>query len=188
MALTWLAEALREAGLVVHETPGWQDRAHPGDFEPQGVLLHHTAAFATSTDPHPSLRTLVDGRADLAGPLCHVLVDRNGECWVVAAGRANPAGRAVASGPVPEGDGVALYVGIEIEYAATSHEPTQYATSVQKSNAIRAAARIVGRLGRDQRHVRAHKETSTTGRVDPWNWDMVSIRDSVRQTLERTGW
>jgi hypothetical protein len=35
--------------------------------------------------------------------------------------------------------------------------------------------------------VRAHRETSPTGAIDPYNWDMVSIRDSVRQALERTG-
>jgi N-acetyl-anhydromuramyl-L-alanine amidase AmpD len=116
-----------------------------------------------------------------------VLVDRNAECWVVAAGRAEHAGSAHASGPVPEGDGNAMYVGIEVEYAATNHESTQYATSVQKATAIVAAARIVGRLGTDQHHVRAHKETSRTGSIDPYNWDMVSIRDSVRQAIERSG-
>ena len=186
-ALTWLAKALRDAGLVVHESSGWTTRTRPGDFAPRGVLLHHTAAFATTSDPHPSLDGLVDGRSGHVGPLCHVLVDRNGEAWVVAAGRASHAGRADASGPLPEGDGDAVYVGIEVEYAATDHEPTQYATNLQKSNAIVAAAAIVARLGRDQHHVRAHRETSPTGAIDPYNWDMVSIRDSVRQALERTG-
>src|SRR3954471_7339100 len=186
--LTWLADALREAGLVVHETAGWTTRGCLGDFAPQGVLLHHTAAFATASDPHPSLDTVVAGRADRAGPLCHVLIDRNAECWVVAAGRTHHAGWAGASGPIPEGDGPALYVGIEVEYAGPSGRPTQYATSLQKANAIAAAARIVGRLGGDQRHVRAHKETSATGAVDPYSWDMISLRDSVRQTLEHPGW
>ena len=187
-SVTWLADALRGAGLVVHETAGWMSRARPGEFEPSGVLLHHTATFATTDDPHPSLDTLVDGEPGRVGPLCHVLVDRNGECWVVAAGRASPAGLAAARGPMPEGDGDTVYIGIEIEYAATGHDPTQYATNAQKSRAIVAAAAIVARLGRDQRHVRAHKETDPTGAIDPYSWDMVSIRDSVRQALERTGW
>ena len=186
-ALTWLAQALRGAGLVVHETSAWRTRTCPGAFAPQGVLLHHTAAFSTTADPHPSLEGLVDGRAGRVGPLCHVLVDRNGEAWVVAAGRATHAGWAEASGPIPEGDGDAVYVGVEVEYAATEHDPTQYATSLQKSTAIVAAAAIVARLGRDQRHVRAHRETSPSSAIDPFNWDMVSIRDSVRQALERTG-
>ncbi|KRF46823.1 N-acetylmuramoyl-L-alanine amidase [Terrabacter sp. Soil810] len=187
LPLTWLADALRDAGLVVHETSGWTTRLGPGVFEPGGVLLHHTAVLATPSDPHPSLDLVVAGDADRLGPLCHVLVDRNGECWVVAAGRASHAGRADTSGPMPEGDGDAVYVGVEVEYAATTQDPTQYATSVQKSTAIVAAATIVARLGRDQRHVRAHRETSPAAAIDPYNWDMVSIRDSVRQALERTG-
>ena len=189
-SLGWLAEALTGAGLTVHETDGWRSRALPGDFAPVGVLLHHTGAVASPEAPAPSLATLRGEGPDAAspGPRCHVLVDRNAECWVVAAGRADHAGRARASGPVPEGDASALYVGLEIEYAATAADPTQYATSAQKSAAVLAAARIVGALGRDHTFVRAHKETSTTGRTDPFNWDMVSIRDSIRQTLERTGW
>ena len=191
--LLWLAGALSDAGLTVHETPGWQSRAVTGPFAPVGVLLHHTGAFATPEAPAPSLAELTgDGAAGTrvasGAPRCHVLVDRNGECWVIAAGRAHHAGRALDSGPVPEGSADALYVGVQIEYAATSAEPTQYATSVQKSVAVVVAARIVGALGHDHRFVRAHQETSASGRTDPFNWDMVSIRDSVRQTLGRTGW
>lgn len=188
-ALGWLADVLSGAGLTVHEAHGWRSRADAGPFSPVGVLLHHTGVLATPEAPAPSLAAMIgtDG-APAVGRRCHVLVDRNGECWVVAAGRAHHAGPARASGPVPEGDANALYVGVEIEYAATSAEPTQYATSMQKSVAVVAAARIVGALGHDHHFVRAHKETSTTGRTDPFNWDMVSIRDSIRQTLERTGW
>ncbi|MGO4602356.1 peptidoglycan recognition protein family protein [Terrabacter sp. 2YAF2] len=188
--LDWLADALSEAGLTVHETIGWRSRAQAGPFAPVGVLIHHTEVLATPEAPAPSLAAMigVDDAPASRGPRCHVLIDRNAECWVVAGGRAHHAGRARASGPVPEGDADTLFVGVQIEYAATSTEPTQYATSVQKSVAVLAAARIVGALGHDHRYVRAHKETSTTGRTDPFNWDMVSIRDSVRQTLERTGW
>jgi N-acetyl-anhydromuramyl-L-alanine amidase AmpD len=192
--ILWLADSLRSAGLTVRETSGWETRERPastGGFAPEGVLLHHTAAYATSSDPHPSLDTVIQGRGGsdpLPGPLCHVLIDRHSVCWVVAAGRANHAGSALASGPMPAGDGNEMYVGIEVEYAATNHVPTQYATSGQKSTAIVAAARIVSRLGHGYRYVRAHKETSTTGKIDPYNWDMTDIRESVRQCLERTGW
>lgn len=191
MTLGWLAERLREAGLPVHETPGWQDRGRPGPFDPRGVLLHHSAVHATDSDPHPSLSRLVDGArspVEPAGPLCHVLIDRNAECWVIAAGRAEHAGRSRASGPMPEGDGSELYVGIKLEYAATAQRPTQYATSMQKSRAAIVAARIVAALGASELHVRAHKETSHHGRTDPYDWDMTAFRYSVRQCLERTGW
>lgn len=192
--LLWLANSLRTAGLTVRETSGWETRERPastGGFAPEGVLLHHTAAYATSTNPHPSLNTVIEGRGGdnpLPGPLCHVLIDRNSVCWVIAAGRANHAGTAVASGPMPAGDGNEMYVGIEVEYAATNHDPIQYATSMQKSTTIVAAARIVASLGHGHRYVRAHKETSTTGKIDPYNWNMTDVRESIRQCLERTGW
>lgn len=85
----WLPDALRSHGLVVHETPGWETRGS-SLFNPRGVVCHHTASHAGSD--HPALGIVTNGRPDLAGPLCNVLLARNGDCWVVAAGRANHAG------------------------------------------------------------------------------------------------
>lgn len=86
---TWLPDRLRAHGLVVHEVPGWQTRGS-SSFFPRGVVCHHTASHAGSD--HPALGIVTNGRPDLAGPLCNVLLARNGDCWVVAAGRANHAG------------------------------------------------------------------------------------------------
>ena len=118
MALTWLARRLTNAGLRVAEVDGWRTAGRPGAFAPRGVLIHHTAgARSSANNPAPSLSTVINGRSDLAGPLCQVLVDYNGVCWVVAAGRTNNAGAAKVSGPLPAtSDGNALYVGIEIDY------------------------------------------------------------------------
>lgn len=169
--LTWLAERLgSDPALSVVEEPGWADRGRPfGGFAPVGVLMHHTAFRASTEEPSPALATVRDGREGLAGPLCHVLVDRVGACHVIAAGRASHAGESVESGPVPGGDGNVHYVGIEIDYAP--QEPYgQSPTDAQGAAAIAAAAAIVSGLGRDAAHVRFHAETSTAGKWDPGGW------------------
>ena len=85
----WLADTLRAAGLVVHEVDGWQTRGS-STFYPRGVVCHHTASHAGSD--HPALGTVINGRPDLNGPLCNVLLARNGDCYIIAAGTANHAG------------------------------------------------------------------------------------------------
>ncbi|MGL4339920.1 MAG: peptidoglycan recognition protein family protein [Rhodoglobus sp.] len=194
-SIPWLADRLRFAELEVKVVKGWRDRGRPastGGFDPQGVLIHHTAgALATKKAPHPSLQTIIEGRSDLPGPLSQVLIDWNGVCWVVAAGRSNHAGVAVASGRVPGGDGNSLYVGIEIDYAP---QLGQHASKAQRKSSVLAAAAIVSRLGpKGRRHgrkfVSAHKETSVTGKIDPlYLMDMAEFRREVRKVLQKTDW
>ena len=87
----WIADALRDAGLAVVEVDGWRDRGS-SDFWPGGVVGHQTAGPAGGGDM-PSLNTLIYGRPDLAGPLGNVGLGRSGTYYVVAAGRANHAGK-----------------------------------------------------------------------------------------------
>ncbi|MEV0697455.1 hypothetical protein AB0I53_05990 [Saccharopolyspora sp. NPDC050389] len=110
--LVWLADVLRGAGLRVVETDGWRDRAARGarPNRPVGVLNHHTATPASLARPAPTVRMCITGRPDLDGPLCHAVIAFDGTVRMVAAGRANHAGKAKASGPNPGGDGNALYV------------------------------------------------------------------------------
>jgi hypothetical protein len=105
MAIPWLIDVLRGAGLPVVEEGNWRDRSVSGAFNPIGVLWHHTAARSSPSNPEPSLNVVITGRSDLEGPLCHALVDYNGVFHLIAAGRANHAGPARASGPIPAGDG-----------------------------------------------------------------------------------
>jgi hypothetical protein len=175
--ITWLAATLRAKGCTVVEQPGWKTRGRPastGQFNPRGVLLHHTASGVNSTtaNPHPSLTTVINGRPDLPGPLCHVLIDWRGWCYTIAAGRANHAGQAKASGPMPAGDGNAMYVGIEIDYNA----PRQTHSNAQFSAALTATAAILGHFGKNENYVRAHRETSVTGKIDPSGIDLANFR------------
>lgn len=181
MSVPWLAEVLTGAGLVVRETDGWGSRGRPGSFSPSGVLLHHTGSGTPSSqsNPHPNLNNVINGRTDLAGPLCQVLIDWVGRCHTIAAGRANHAGVARASGPMPAGDGNTLYVGIEIDYSASGTNPPQEMSPAQYDAAITASAAIIGRLGTTANHVRGHLETSETGKIDPQYVSMETIRTAV---------
>lgn len=176
----WLAARIRnKTSLPVREVAGWKSRGRPastGTFNPRGVLVHHTAFPASRNNPHPGLNTVINGRSDLPGPLCHVLLDFNGVSHIVASGRANHAGTARASGPMPAGDGNSLYIGIEVDY-----DPRVQEASAAQKNAIGVlAAVLVTRLNHGARYVRGHKETSVTGKVDPQRLSpMGQIRDIV---------
>lgn len=163
----WLYHRLRgDEFLAVDRVGAWKDRGRPGSFAPRGVLLHHTGVKSMKATPAPALHSVIHGRPDLTGPLCHVLVGRDGICRIIAAGRANHAGTAVASGPMPAGDGNTLYVGIEVDYAPQA-DFFQGPSAEQYQASWQAAAAIVTRLGHGARHVRYHRETSITGKWDP---------------------
>lgn len=85
-----LEQILLDAGLDVTAHPGWRT-AGAADFAPQGIMLHHTAGGRVGDAP--SLATCIHGRPDLSGPLCHLLLARSGKVHVIAARRANHAGR-----------------------------------------------------------------------------------------------
>src|SRR5947209_8322701 len=131
----WIADALRAEGCQVAEDCGdWKNYGRPsssGAFSPSAVLLHHTGSTASTSDPFPTKSTLINGRPDLQGPLCQVGIDYAGVCHPIAAGRANHAGQAKATGPMPAGDGNAMYIGFEIDYDGTQAMSTkQYAAAV----------------------------------------------------------
>lgn len=180
-----LPEILKDAGLKVKEISGWEDRGRPestGGFDPDGILCHHTA-----TPPSWSLKQVLDllliGRPTsdppLPGPLCQLGLDRDGTVYIVAAGRANHAGASRASGPMPAGDGNDLYVGIEA-FNDGLGEPwpkAQYDAYV-----LLCAVLAVKVLKCTSEHVRAHKETSITGKIDP-TFDMVKFRANVKTKM-----
>ena len=86
-----LVAALRAEGLVVHEVRDWRthNRNAKGSWGPvNGVLLHHTVSSGTAN----TVAYCYDGSADLPGPLCHGVIDKKGDVWLVGNGRANHAG------------------------------------------------------------------------------------------------
>ena len=179
--LTNLADVCRAAGLNVVEVAGWQTRGRPastGGFAPVGVLVHHTATGIRSSDADV-VRLLVNGRSDLPGPLCQLGLARDGTVYVIAAGRANHAGNAKASGTVAAGDGNRLYIGVEAFNDGVGEPWPQ----VQYDAYVRLAAALCqGVTGNSVQTVRGHKETSVTGKIDP-TFDMDTFRANVSAAM-----
>ena len=106
-----IADRLRAAGLSVEEQGGWQSRGKDSGFNPVGVMWHHTASGKGRGAP--SLGIVTNGRSDLAGPLCHILITRSNRCIVISSGKANHAGTGAWGGVSNMGN--ASKYGIEVE-------------------------------------------------------------------------
>lgn len=159
---TNLPNILRSYGLKVVEHSGWKTRGH-GDFTTGGVLCHHTASSRNSA-VSAIIRTLTIGRSDLEGPLCNLGLDRDGVVHIVAAKKAYHAGTAKASGSMKSGNGNSMYIGIEAFNEGTGEKwnKKQYDNYV-----LLCAVLSLKVTGNSVNTVRAHKETSITGKIDP---------------------
>lgn len=155
--------------LVVSYEPGWETRGNGTSANYEGGLVHHTASTSSLARPFPSQTVLRQGRSDLPGPLCNMA----GPACTVDAPRlhvmsANPANHAGASGgrsmgPLPT---TGLFnprvMGLEIDYAGSV--PMLAGQLLVGHVWARAVADVVG--GGDIERVRAHYETSVTGKWD----------------------
>ena len=189
MKLSNLANVLRAAGLTVVETPGWATRGYAGQdlTEIRGVLYHHTAtASARNTlTGAPTLQMTLNGRSDLAGPLCNITFGRDGTVYLVAAGVANHAGRGSAPG-IPKDTGNHYLIGIEMESSGVA--PWDWTL-----DQIRVAPHLGAAIERaylqgipeDMRLQLGHKEYSSEGKIDPAGWpgDMNGLRAAINNVL-----
>lgn len=176
--LTDLAEVLRAAGLKVVEIPGWKTRGRPGSFAPRGVLCHHTGGAG---DGLAYARWMaLEGRSDLSAPLAQLGLDRKGTFYVLAAGRANHAGRCKPIAGLSAypgrsyGDGNAQLLGIEaMNTGSEGWTPAQY------SAYVRGCAALNARYGWPVSRTLGHKETSLSGKPDPGGIEMNRMRRDV---------
>ncbi|WP_433391279.1 N-acetylmuramoyl-L-alanine amidase [Micromonospora sp. KLBMP9576] len=179
MGIPWLADVLRAAGVAVVEEGNWRARGVSGAFAPIGVLWHHTAATSSPSRPAPALGVCINGRSDLPGPLCHALVDYHGVFHLISANRANHAGNSRGSGPIPAGSGNTMLIGWEIDYNGVNQAMTQ----AQYNASVAATAAVLRTLGRDASYARGHRETSTTGKIDPSFIDLDAMRRDVAAAM-----
>lgn len=169
----WLVDAAKRAGLEVAECAGWRERGSDS-FNPNGIVCHHTGG--ANTGDMPSLRVLLEGRSDLSGPLCNYGLSRSGKVYVVAAGRANHAGRGGWQGMV----GNSSVVGIEAENNGGQPWP-----EAQLDAYTRLCAAITRKLSGSPQFCCSHKEwASPPGRkVDPHSINMNSFRTAIADHL-----
>jgi hypothetical protein len=149
----------------------------------EGMIVHHTA---TPKGTAPSV--LIEGRPDLSGPLCNSAGEADGTIAFVAY---NPANHAGASGGRSMG---ALPVVSSFNKRVWGHEIVYPGTEAMNPEQYRSAA-VLGRvisdqLGGNPERIRAHAETSITGKWDPGyalnkTIDMASFRGAVRDLVFR---
>lgn len=177
--LTWLPVVLRDAGLKVAEVDGWPNRGRSDMGVVKGVICHHTAGPPSRN--MPSLGVLKNGRSDLPGPLAQLGLGRDGTFYVIAAGRANHAGRGEWKG-ITDGNG--SFIGIEAESTGIG-DPTKPGfepwPEVQLDAYRRGVAAILAHLGQDAGMCCGHKEYALPkGRKsDPHTLDMERFRSEV---------
>lgn len=168
--VTWLADVLRAGGCQVVEQPGWELRGLGPMGNVAGVLLHHTAGPPNATGT-PSLGIVLNGRADLRGPLSQMYLDRGGVFHVLAAGRCNHAGPGAWHGVTA---GNTCLLGIEAENAGTGRDPWP---DVQMMAYLKGVFAILKHLGRDSVWAIGHKEWALPhGRKCDPSFDMGDFR------------
>lgn len=173
MISTWLADALRGDGCNVVELAGWRNRGRPGLFGPvKGVLCHHTAGSRSGNAP--SLNLIVNGRPDLAGPLSHLHLARDGTFTVIAAGRCNHAGPGSWQGI---SSGNTNFIGIEAENVGDGSDPWP---DVQMEAYAKGVAAILCHIGASAIMAVGHKEYALPpGRKCDPSFNMVAFRQKV---------
>ncbi|OWQ90894.1 hypothetical protein CDN99_12090 [Roseateles aquatilis] len=182
-----LARLMESAGLSVIEVPGWETNGRPGDFAPEGIVIHHTAGNGPG-----DLNTVINGRTGLSGPLANFYVARNADIHIVSAGKANHAGggaqrvldelrrgiapsdtalrRGLRDGPVGNG----VFYGFENENLGNG----QAWPPAQLDTMARACAALCQRHCWSASRIISHAEW-TRRKPDPRGIDMAAFRQQV---------
>lgn len=183
-SLTWLPEVLQTAGLKVAEQPGWTTRGQGEMGTVRGVICHHTASLGEGV--MPSLHSLTNGvrRKDgsfLEGPLAQLGLGRDGTFFIIAAGRANHAGKGSWRGITT---GNSSFIGIEAENRGG---PDDKWPDVQMDAYCRGVAALLRRIGADVDMCCAHKEYAPVRKPFDPRFDMDEFRRQVRAIMSGTG-
>jgi len=175
-SLTWMPDVLESAGLKVAETPDWRTRGNGDMGVPKGVMCHHTGTSVPGN--MPTLHVLISGRSDLTGPLCQLGLGRDGTFYMVAAGRANHAGKGAWQGVTT---GNSSFIGIEAENSGLPKDPWP---DIQMDAYHRGVAAILGKIGAPAIMCCGHKEFALPpGRKDDPDFDMTKFRAGVAPFL-----
>jgi hypothetical protein len=178
-SLVWLAQVLERAGLKVAPVPGWEQRGRGDVAQTLGVLCHHTAGPRDGN--MPSLKLLIEGRADLPGPLAQLGLGRDGTYYVIAAGRCNHAGAGIWNGIT---SGNAHFIGVEAENTGTADDRWP---EIQVDAYQRGVAALLKHAGLGPISCAGHKEyAQPAGRKPDPTLDMAEFRTAVARHLDGT--
>lgn len=176
-ALSWMPGVLLEAGLKVAEVDGWQRRGRAEMGRVIGVMIHHTGSSASGN--MPSLRTLIQGRTDLAGPLAQLGLGRDGTWYVIAAGRANHAGKGNWRG-IQTGN--SNFVGVECENSGQKSDLPW--PDIQMLALRQGVAALLQHAGRSAEWCVGHREYALpAGRKPDPLWDVAVFRTELATIL-----
>jgi hypothetical protein len=179
--ILWLPQVLRDAGLVVHEEPGWQERGRDDGDRPygplRGVMCHATASSTTSTPREDIDIIAYTGSNTAPFPISQLFLARNGEWTVIGSGRCNHVKKGRAG--LFEGLGNQHLIGIE----AANNDAGEPWGNVQYESYVRGVTAICAHMGwTAEANVGGHKEHQPGDKVDP-TFDMSVFRSRVSATL-----
>ncbi|MBG6085801.1 peptidoglycan recognition protein family protein [Zhihengliuella flava] len=172
--VTTLFRVLKSWGLTVEYVPGWSTRGSTS-FDPVGVVGHWTAG-PRGTDKRPSLRIVTEGRPSLPGPLCNVYLDRRGVCVIVAAGRANHAGKGAWRGY----SGNSRFLGIEAEAA----DNADWTDAQREAYPILCAALLDAIGSTDAGMVCGHSEYAGPRKIDINGYTPNQLRAQTQSVID----
>lgn len=124
--LSDLADVLRAGGCRVIEYEGWQNRGRPtstGEFNPEGILCHHTASPDSWSDQQ-DINVILAGNSSAPGPISQLYQSRFDPwpIYVIAAGRCNHGGKGRIPGRSCD-DMNARLLGIEAGQSGSTYWP-----------------------------------------------------------------
>jgi peptidoglycan hydrolase-like protein with peptidoglycan-binding domain len=178
-SLVWLKDVLLGAGLKVAPETGWETRGNKGRDvgSIKGVICHHTGTDAGGN--MPTLKTLINGRTDLSGPLAQLGLGRDGTFYLIAAGRCNHAG---------EGEwqniktGNTNFIGIEAENRGLPGDPWP---EIQMEAYRHGVAAILKHLDLSSSMCCGHREfAKPNGRKDDPLFNMDEFREAVEGIIK----
>jgi hypothetical protein len=164
--LTQLAQWCREEGFAVVEEDGWEHRARgSGGYEPGrpwAIMWHHTAS---QTSPANDASYMCHGSPDK--PIANILLARNGEVWVLAAGATNTNGKGktvgFSKGNVPADSMNSYAVGVEIANNGVGEQYSQ----VQVDTMFALNNMLARRLGLNPEDCCTHQFYAPDRKIDP---------------------
>jgi hypothetical protein len=177
MRLLWLAEVLRDAGLTVHEYPGWRTRGAAEWGALRGVVCHATAGGRQSTDAGETRTLWVTGSTSAPAPISQCYLSRSGQWTVGASGRCNHV--LVGTKGALKGYGNSQCIGVE---AQNDNRGEPWSAAMLDSYQ-RGVAAICRRMGWTADRVVAHAEHQV-GKSDPLGINMTSFRAQVARLIK----